>query len=160
MPPASEKTFKLWMQMLPLTWWWQWGCWGWQGWWWWCGWGRAKNNDGCLIIIFIDDGDEVRFGLLTLCWKWTSVATGLAWLWQWQSLSRWLWSSISPSSTSSAIIIVIIIRPKAAYGRQGLAGSLGQNTDQAGTIWGVLNVLLCASGAQLKYKPTWNHEKP
>ena len=35
-------------------------------------------HDGCLIIIFIDDGDEDRFGLLTLCWKWTSVATGLA----------------------------------------------------------------------------------
>ena len=63
------------------------------------------------------------------------------------------------------IIIIIITRPKPAYGRQGLAGSWGQDTDQAGTFWGVLNVSLRASGAQLGYKlshkkPTWNNEKP
>ena len=37
------------------------------------------------------------------------------------------------------IIIIIITRPKPAYGRQGLAGSWGQDTDQAGTFWDVLN---------------------
>ena len=57
-----------------------------------------------------------------------------------------------PGKTINIIIIIIIIiitRPKLAYGRQGLAGSWGQDTDQAGTFWGVLNVSLCASGAQL-----------
>merc|ERR1711963_1305319 len=37
------------------------------------------------------------------------------------------------------IIIIITTRPKPAYGRQGLAGSWGQDTDQAGTFLGVLN---------------------
>ena len=40
------------------------------------------------------------------------------------------------------IIIIIITRPKPAYGQQGLVGSLGQDTDQASTFWGVLNVSL------------------
>ena len=47
------------------------------------------------------------------------------------------------------IIIIIIIRPKPAYGRQGLAGQWGQDTDLAGTFWGVLNY----------EKPTLNLEK-
>ena len=55
------------------------------------------------------------------------------------------------------IIIIIITRPKPAYGRRGLVGWLGQDTDQAGTFWGLLNVSLHASGAQLGFKPTWNH---
>ena len=59
----------------------------------------------------------------------------------------------------NAVIIIIITRPKPAYGRQGLAESWGQNTDQVGTLLGVLNVSLRASGAQLGYEPTWNHEK-
>ena len=36
-------------------------------------------------------------------------------------------------------IFIIITRPKPAYGRQGLAGSWGQDTDQMGTFLGVLN---------------------
>ena len=47
------------------------------------------------------------------------------------------------------IIIIIITRPKPAYGRQGLAGSWGQDTDQTGIFWGVLN----------HKKPMWNLEK-
>ena len=47
------------------------------------------------------------------------------------------------------IIIIIITRPKPAYGRQGLAGLWGQDTDQAGTFWGVVNISLCAFSAQL-----------
>ena len=35
--------------------------------------------------------------------------------------------------------IINITRPKPAYGRQGLAGSWVQDTDQAGTFLGVLN---------------------
>ena len=58
------------------------------------------------------------------------------------------------------IIIIIVTRPKPAYGRQGLAGSWGQDTDQAGTFWGVLNVSLRASGAQLRLKPKKNLENP
>ena len=60
------------------------------------------------------------------------------------------------------IIIIIITRPKPAYGRQGLAGFWGQDTDQAGSFWGVLNVSLRAYGAQLGFKPTRkmkNHKK-
>ena len=53
--------------------------------------------------------------------------------------------------------IIIITRPKPAYGRQGLAGSWGQDTDKVSTFWGVLNVSLCACSAQLGFKPTWNH---
>ena len=37
------------------------------------------------------------------------------------------------------IIIIINNRPKPDYGRQGLAGSWGEETDQAGTFWSVLN---------------------
>ena len=52
------------------------------------------------------------------------------------------------------VIIIIITRPKPAYGRQGLAGSWGQDTNQARIFWGVLNVSPRASGAQLGYKLT------
>ena len=52
-------------------------------------------------------------------------------------------------------LIIMVTRPKPAYGWQGLAGLWGKNTDQAGTFWGVLNVSLCTSGAQLGYKLTW-----
>ena len=52
------------------------------------------------------------------------------------------------------MINIINTRPKPAYGRLGLVGSWGQDTDQTGTPWGVLNVSLCASGAQLGFKPT------
>ena len=47
------------------------------------------------------------------------------------------------------IIIIITTRPKQAYGRQGLAGLWGQDTDQAGTFWGVVNISLRAFSAQL-----------
>ena len=55
-------------------------------------------------------------------------------------------------------IIIIITRPKPAYGRQGQAGLWGQDTDQAGTFWGVPNVSLSASGAPLNLEPLMNHE--
>ena len=47
------------------------------------------------------------------------------------------------------MIIIMITRPKPAYGRQGLAGLWGQDTDQAGTFWGVVNISLRAFSAQL-----------
>jgi len=47
------------------------------------------------------------------------------------------------------ITIIITTRPKPAYGRQGLAGFWGQDTDQAGTFWGVVNISLRAFSAQL-----------
>ena len=50
---------------------------------------------------------------------------------------------------NTIIIIIIITRPKPAYGRQGLAGLWGQDTDQAGTFWGVVNISLRAFSAQL-----------
>ena len=56
------------------------------------------------------------------------------------------------------VIVIIITRPKPAYGRQGLAGSWGQDTNQARIFWGILNVSLRASGAQLRYKLSWNHK--
>ena len=56
-------------------------------------------------------------------------------------------------------IIIIITRPKPAYGRQGLAGLWGQDTDQAGTFWGVVNISLRAFSAQLGWRLTWNHKK-
>ena len=48
------------------------------------------------------------------------------------------------------IITIIITRPKPAYGRQGLAGLRGQDTDQAGTFWGIDNISLRAFSAQLR----------
>ena len=36
--------------------------------------------------------------------------------------------------TITIIIVIIITRPKPAYGRQGQAGSWGQDTDQAGIL--------------------------
>ena len=41
--------------------------------------------------------------------------------------------------------VFVVTRPKPACDRQGLVGSWGQDADQAGTFWGVLN----ASGARL-----------
>ena len=63
---------------------------------------------------------------------------------------------VVPTTTT---IIIIITRPKPGYCRQGLAGLWGQDTDQGGTFWDVLNVSLRASGAQLKYKPTNSNHK-
>ena len=51
------------------------------------------------------------------------------------------------------IIIIITTRPKPAYGRQGLAGSWGQNTDKVSNFW----VFLTSHFAQLRIKPTWDH---
>merc|ERR1712047_82461 len=51
------------------------------------------------------------------------------------------------------IIIIIITRPKPAYGRQGLAGSWGQDTDKVSNFW----VFLTSHFAQLGIKPTWDH---
>ena len=42
---------------------------------------------------------------------------------------------------------------------QGLAGLWGQDTDQAGTFWGVVNISLCAFSAQLGWRLTWNQKK-
>ena len=49
------------------------------------------------------------------------------------------------------INIIIITRPKPPYGRQGLAGSLGQGYSQAGTFWCVLNVSLHALAVSLDW---------
>ena len=51
------------------------------------------------------------------------------------------------------IIIIITTRPKPAYGRQGLAGSWGQDTDKVSNFW----VFLTSHFAQLGIKPTWDH---
>ena len=53
----------------------------------------------------------------------------------------------------STNIIIIIPRPKPAYGRQGLAGSWGQDTDKVSNFW----VFLTSHFAQLGIKPTWDH---
>ena len=55
---------------------------------------------------------------------------------------------------STMDVIIIITRPKPAYGRQGLAGSWGQDTDEVSTF---LVFLLQACGAQLQNNPTWDH---
>ena len=65
--------------------------------------------------------------------------------------------TINSTITIPFIIIIIITRPKPAYGRQGLVGSWGQDTDEVSTFWGVLNVSLRVCGAQLGFKPTWDH---
>ena len=57
--------------------------------------------------------------------------------------------SIITNTIITIIIIIITTRPKPAYGRQGLVVSWSQDSDQAGTFWGVLNVLSRASSAQL-----------
>ena len=51
------------------------------------------------------------------------------------------------------ITIIIITRPKPAYGRQGLAGLWGQDTDKVSNFW----VFLSSHFAQLRIKPTWDH---
>ena len=48
--------------------------------------------------------------------------------------------------------IIIITRPKPKVGlrlEKPMMGSPGQDTVQAGTFWGVLNITLCVPGAQL-----------
>jgi hypothetical protein len=50
--------------------------------------------------------------------------------------------------------IIMFTRPKPAYGRQGLAGSWGQDTDEVSTF---LVFSLQACGAQLQNNPTWDH---
>ena len=82
------------------------------------------------------------------------------WLcWQRQSMIKVLttWQQCILFLTQYITLFIIITRLKPAYGRQGLPRSLGQDTDQPGKFWGVLNVSLCASSAQLGFKPPWNH---
>ena len=50
-------------------------------------------------------------------------------------------------------VLIINTRPKPAYGRQGLAGSWGQDTDKVSNFW----VFLTSHFAQLEIKPTWDH---
>ena len=47
------------------------------------------------------------------------------------------------------IVVLGILGPMPPYGRQILTGSLGLDTVQTGTFWGVLNVSVCAFGTQL-----------
>ena len=74
------------------------------------------------------------------------------------------------------IVIIIITRPKPAYGRQGLAGSWGQDTDEVSTFLVFLTshfapAALSSPGTindnenptgnlEKPWKPTKNHEKP
>ena len=51
------------------------------------------------------------------------------------------------------LVIIMFTRPKPAYGRQGLAGSWGQDTDKVSNFW----VFLTSHFAQLGIKPTWDH---
>ena len=44
------------------------------------------------------------------------------------------WNQISRNSTIGTRTIIIITRPKPAYGRQGLAGLWGQDTDELSTF--------------------------
>ena len=46
--------------------------------------------------------------------------------------------------------LIIITRPKPPYGRQGLAGLWGQDTDQAGTFWGQHLTLRLQRSARMK----------
>ena len=89
--------------------------------------------------------------------------------------------------TTTIIVIIINTRPKLAYGRQGLAGSWGQDTDEVSTFWVFLtsHFAPAALSSELNQpgtinddtnspgimktrpvdikkheKPTWNHEKP
>ena len=62
------------------------------------------------------------------------------------------WRHNHPTHTNT-IIIIITTRPKPAYGRQGLAGSWGQDTDKVSNFW----VFLTSHFAQLGIKPTWDH---
>ena len=49
------------------------------------------------------------------------------------------------------IIIITRPKPKAGLGlEKPMMGSLGQDTVQAGTFWGVLNITLWVPGAQLR----------
>ena len=68
------------------------------------------------------------------------------------------WLLLGSSLTLVIIIIIFIIititRPKPDYGRQGLAGSWGQDTDEVSTF---LVFSLRACGAQLQNNPTRDH---
>ena len=67
--------------------------------------------------------------------------------------SKKIFSTIITIIIITVIIIAIIItRPKPAYGRQGLAGSWGQDTDKVSNFW----VFLTAHFAQLGIEPTWD----
>ena len=48
--------------------------------------------------------------------------------------SSWRRPSLDCQFTTATNSIIIITRPKPAYGRQGLAGSWGQNTDEVSTF--------------------------
>ena len=50
---------------------------------------------------------------------------------------------------------IINTRPKPAYGWQGLAGSWGQDTDQAGTFWGVLRVSKKEADDSTQFSYVW-----
>ena len=45
-----------------------------------------------------------------------------------------IWVFVRQYGIMFVIIVIIITRPKPAYGRQGLAGSWGQDTDEVSTF--------------------------
>ena len=72
------------------------------------------------------------------------------------------------SSAEPCFKVTVIIIPSLSSSRQGLAGSWGQDTDQAGTFWGVLKCQLAPLAlssdidqpkTMKNHKKNWNHEK-
>ena len=57
-------------------------------------------------------------------------------------------------------IIIIITRPKPAYGRQGLAGSWGQDTDEVSTFLVFLTSHFAPAALSPDLKPTWDDKNP
>ena len=63
---------------------------------------------------------------------------------------------IGAANDIQVIIIIIITRPKPAYGRQGLAGSWGQDTDEVSTFLVFLTSHFAHAALSLDYS-TWDH---
>ena len=93
-------------------------------------------------------------------WTWNAVRWG-GWVTTVVAVPSFLWRRTRhqhfPSFPNfiiiTTIIIIIATRPKPAFGRQGLAGSWGQDTDKVSNFW----VFLTSHFAQLGIKPTWDH---
>ena len=71
---------------------------------------------------------NLNFLLFLSCFSWWSSPGRL---YEKTTLGMFQWASVI---WGGEIIIIIITRPKPAYGRQGLAGSWGQDTDELSTV--------------------------
>ena len=84
-------------------------------------------------------------------------------LWNWMSVAKKFLQSFAQVlliSVSELLKLFSLTRPKPAYGRQGLAGSWGQDTDEVSTFLVFLTSHFAPAALSSDLKPTWDDKNP